>query len=268
MIDLQPAPVPELGEEWIASHGAALIDALGRPPRRPLRWMALAGGTGAAAAVSSLVLVGGSAQSAFAGWSSSPTPPATGQVTTAAADCQAQIAQLPPSNKSNGTDFASLAPELSDVRGPYTVTVFGDGSGPGLLCVSAPGATSLRFVPGSDEPVAPGLVSVEQVSLLAKDGQPYTLVLGRTGTGVTGVALTLGNGDEVTASSGDGVFVAWWPGSLRITSADVSTTSGATTEPLDLPGPPIPQTPKSSPDTSGAPTSSSDPSTVCHVRCP
>ena len=72
MIDLQPAPVPELSEEWIVSHQTALVDALSQRRRRPLKWVALAGATGVAATVSTLVLVGGGEQYAFAGWSAFP----------------------------------------------------------------------------------------------------------------------------------------------------------------------------------------------------
>lgn len=236
MIDLQPAPVPDLSEEWIASHRAALVNALSQRRRRPMKWAAIAGATGVAATISTLVLVGGSEQYAFAGWSASPTMPATGQVSSADATCHAALAQLGPTNR--GSDAASFVPELSDVRGPYTITVFGDGAGRGAaLCVSAPGATSLRWIDESGPPVTPGAIAIDQVSLLARDGQPYTLVVGRTGSGVTGVTLTLGDGSNVTTTSGDGILVAWWPWNQTIASAAVSTATGVSTQPLDLPGP-------------------------------
>ncbi len=252
MIDLQPAPVPELGEEWITSHQAALIAVLPQRRSRPRKWVALAGATGVAATVSSLVLVGGGEQSAFAGWSASPTPPAAGQLTAADAVCQAHLVQLPPA-ANKGTDPASLVPELSDVRGPYTVTVLGNGTQNGALCIAAPnGNTALRWIMRSGAPVGTGAIAVDQVSILARDGQPYTLVEGRTGDGVTGVTLALGNGNEVTTTSGNGVFVAWWPGSQLITSAIVATATGSSTQTLNLPGPGIPPSPKSPPPSSGS----------------
>ena len=246
MIDLQPAPVPELSEAWIISHQAALVSALSQRRRRPVKWVVLAGATGVAATVSTLVLVGGSPQSAFAGWSASPTAPASGQLTSADTDCQASLTQLPPSI-SKGADAASLVPELSDVRGPYTLTVLGDGSQSEVLCISAQGNTSVRWIALSGVPVGPGAIVVDRISFGARDGDPYTLVVGRTGKGVTGVTLSLGNGTDVTATSGNGVFVAWWPGSQSVTSAAVATATGVTTQTLNLTGPGIPSSPKSPP---------------------
>jgi len=249
MIDLQPAPVPQLSEDWIASHQTALIAVLSHGRRRPLKWVALAGAAGLAATVSSLVLVGGSAQSAFAGWSSSPTPPANGQLTSADVGCQAHLAQFPPSSN-KGAEATSLVPELSDVRGPYTVTVFGNGTGSGALCITTPdGNSALRWIMQSGAPVGTDAVAVDQVSVSANDGQPYTLVEGRTGDGVTGVTLALGSGSKVTATIGNGVFLAWWPGNQHITSAVVSTATGVSTEPLNLPGPGTPSS-KSPPPSS------------------
>ena len=245
MIDLQPAHVPQLSEEWIGSHQTALISVLSQRRRRPLKWVALAGATGAAAAVSTLALVGGGEQSAFAGWAPSPTPPARGQLTSAYAGCQAHLAQLPPSSN-KGAGAASLTPELSDFRGPYTVTVLGNGTGSSALCITTPdGNSAVRWLMQSGAPVSAGAIAVDQVSVSARENQTYTLVEGRTGDGVTGVNLVLGNGSKVTATSGNGVFVAWWPGSERITAAIVSTANGVSTQTLNLPG--IPSSPKSPP---------------------
>lgn len=258
MIDLSPAPVPDLSEEWLASHREALVEALSRRHRRPARWVALAGATGVAATVSSLLILGGSETSAFAGWSAAPTAPARGQLTAADTACQADLAQAVqslPSNKGPGPDAATFVPELSDVRGPYTLTVLGNGGPGAVLCISSPTATSLRWVSGSGAPVGPGMVAPDQVSILARDSQPYTLVEGRTGPGVSAVALTLGNGTQVTATSGDGLFVAWWPGSGSITSATVTTPTGVSTQTLDLPAVQIPTSPKAPPYLPGVQTS-------------
>jgi hypothetical protein len=251
MIDLQPAPVPELGEEWIVSHRSALVDALSQRQSRPLTWVALAGASSVAATVAILALVGGNEHYAFAGWTASPTTPAIGQLTTADATCQVHLVQLPASSN-KGIDPASLVPELSDVRGPYTVTVLGNGTENGALCITTPdGNTAVRWLTRSSAPVGTGAIAVDQVSVLARGGQPYTLVEGRTGDGVTGVTLVLGNGSEVTATEGNGVFVAWWPGSQTVTSAIVATATGVSTQTLNLPGPGIPASPKSPPPSLG-----------------
>ena len=76
----------------------------------------------------------------------------------------------------------------------------------------------------------------------AADG-PYTLINGRTQPGVTGVTLLRDDGQDVVASVAHGWFVAWWPGSSGTTSAQVTTASGTTTEPLvalAMPNPPQP----------------------------
>jgi hypothetical protein len=264
MIDLQPAPVPELGEAWIASRQAALVSALSQGRRRPVKWVVLAGATGVAAAFSTFVLVGGNPQPAFAGWSASPTAPAIGQLTSADTDCQASLTQLPPSvNK--GADATALVPELSDVRGPYTLTVLGDGSRNEVLCISAQGNTSVRWIALSGVPVGPGAVIVDRTSVGARDGERYTMVVGRTGEGVTGVTLSLGNGTDVTATSGNGVFVAWWPGSQSVTSAAVATVTGVSTQTLNLPGAGIATSPKSPPPSPPGTQSSCVPS--ANVAC-
>jgi hypothetical protein len=257
MIDLQPAPVPDLSEEWIVSHRSALLEAVSRTKRTPLRWVALAGSTGVAATVTTLLLVGGSPQSAFAGWSASPTAPASGQLASADTDCQAALAQLPPSSNLS-TGAASLVPEVNDVRGPYTLTVLGNGSQDEVLCISALGNTAVQWIALSGVPVSPGAIAVDRINYSTHDGDPYTLILGRTGTGVTGVTLSLGNGTDVAATSGNGVFVAWWPGSQSVTSAAVTTATGVSTQSLNLTGPGISSAPGSK--------SSSGSQTVCLIR--
>lgn len=79
----------------------------------------------------------------------------------------------------------------------------------------------------------------------AGDG-PYTLVDGRTQPGVTGVTLVRDDGQDVVATVAGGWFVAWWLESASAGSAEVTTASGTTTEPLVpglLPAPPSPGAP-------------------------
>jgi hypothetical protein len=125
----------------------------------------------------------------------------------------------------------------------------------------------VRWIMWPSTPVVSGAITVDQFSVFPNSGQPYTLVEGRTGDGVTGVTLTLGNGSQVTASSGDGFFLAWWPGSQSVTSASVSTATGTSTQALNLSGPGIPSPPgtKSSPIPPGSQSSSSS-NTVCQFH--
>jgi len=61
---------------------------------------------------------------------------------------------------------------------------------------------------------------------------PYTLVEGRVASGVTGVTLVLDDGQHVVTTVADGWLVAWWPGDGGATSAQVTNSSGLSTEPL------------------------------------
>jgi hypothetical protein len=258
MIDLPPAPVPDLSDDWLASHREALVDALSQRRRRPVRWVTLAGATGVAATVSSLLLLGGSTTNAFAGWSAAPTAPASGQLTTADTSCQAdqaQAVQFFPPDEGPVPDIATFVPELSDVRGPYTLTLLGNGGPGAILCISSSTSTVLRWIAGSGTPVGPGTIALDQVSSLTRDSQPYTLVEGRTGTGVSAVTLILGDGTQVTATSGHGLFLAWWPGSQNITSAIVATPTGVSTQTLNLPESQVPNSPKTPPYLPGVQTS-------------
>ena len=268
MIDVHPAPVPQLSDWWIDSRHAALVKALARRRRRPARWATVAGASGAAASVSMIVLLGGSPQSAFAGWSAIPTPPVGAQLTSAVDECQTGMAQIP-TNLSKGGDLSSLAPEVTDVRGPFTVTVFGDHAQHEVVCVASSQSASLRVIAPSGAPVSPGSITIDHVSYLSREGQDYTLVVGRTGAGVTGVTLSLADGNQVTATDGEGIVVAWWPGSQGVASAAVATASGVTTHELDLTGPspsPSPGTKPAPPPGSRPSSGSSDQSTVCLVH--
>jgi hypothetical protein len=205
-------------------------------PKGPV---ALVGTVATASAVATTVVVLGSAEpNAFAGWSASPTTPTAGQVTNAQAVCRARLDQAMGATK--GGVPLSFTPMLTDVRGPYAVTVFGDGRGGLALCLTAPnGAVGIRQEVGTSSVVPSNQIRVDQVSLTARNGQVYTLVEGRVGTSVTRVSLGLNDGNRIETTTGNGVFVAWWPGNAGIQSADVVTPMGTTTQAVDLPGVPV-----------------------------
>jgi hypothetical protein len=62
----------------------------------------------------------------------------------------------------------------------------------------------------------------------------YTLAEGRIQPSVTGVTLARSDGSDVQATTGGGWFVAWWPGAQDVTSAEVTSASGVTDEPLSV----------------------------------
>ena len=220
-------------------------------------------GTAGAAAAASVILIG-SAPAAYAGWS--PTPSlAAGPSGATATICHSQLQSMPDDAGSSSSGSGAWQAVLTDVRGPFTMELYQDGdadaacfSGPSIIEVDqigstgssggvsnrisvqqqasggggagGPGATSSS---GSVSATASGdLEQVLQNHLTTPSDGPYTLVNGRTGSGVTGVTLVRDDGQHVVASVADGWFVAWWPGGATATSAQVTTDSGTTTEPL------------------------------------
>jgi len=217
----------------------------------------LAGGGAVAGAIISVVLVGG-AQPAFAGWSPSPTPGSAGQTAAADATCQAQLAAAPALPVSTGG--SGWNPVTTDVRGPFTVVIYQDGgtdatcfTGPSLTIVArnAAGGASMSVAgsggggAGSNSFVVSGKGSgdIEHMTvahMTSTSAGPYTLVEGQLDPAVTGVTLVRGDGEDIEASTGDGWFVAWWPGSQGVTSAEITTADGVTTQPLNMEPLPLP----------------------------
>lgn len=237
------------------------IDFNPRPARRSPRVtvVSLAGAAAATGTVVSVMVLGG-AQPAFAGWRAAPTQASSSQSATADQNCQAQITQSP---AAAGTTAADWTPVATDVRGPYTVIVYQDGTsfatcfnGPSFTVMNAesPGngnghqsssgsvhvgsgsgagsgtsSVAIGTYTGSD-PNGVVQMTVSHLDLDAASGGPYTLVEGQIGSGVTGVTLVRGDGQDVVATTGGGWFVAWWPGTEDISSAQVTTPSGQTSE--------------------------------------
>jgi hypothetical protein len=56
-----------------------------------------------------------------------------------------------------------------------------------------------------------------------------TLVDGRTGAGVTAVTIERSDGSSVQATVAGGWYLAWWPGTVAATNAQVATASGTST---------------------------------------
>jgi hypothetical protein len=237
-----------------------------RRVRPPVAFGALAGTAGTVAVVASVVGLGAGASSAFAGWTASPTSASGAQISGADAACEARLASLP-----GAAADASLTPALTDTRGPFTFVIFTVPSGGSESCISSPtftaalqssssgrgsgaasssgsvpdtgggtvGASQTSVLAGQDSgPVAAGSIELETVFTNSRDGQAYTVVEGRTGSEVTGTTLVLADGRQVTASIGNGWFAAWWPGSQSATEADVTTTTGVSTQQLATAAPP------------------------------
>jgi hypothetical protein len=167
--------------------------------------------SGAAAAAGAAIVLGSSAAPAFAGWTASPTAPPPGQLAAAEQQCGAGA----------GT------PVLSDTRGPYTASIYADGS----TCVEGNGITiSASSSGGGKSSVPAGAIELNGAGESDSDGHALTMVDGPIGAGVTGVTITRSDGSSVQATVKNGWYLAWWPGTERAVTAQVASASGTSAQ--------------------------------------
>jgi hypothetical protein len=184
-----------------------------RPRRRRIPVLPAIGATGVSAmavAVVVTVTLGSSAAPAFAGWSATPTRPGAGQIAASEQQCRANL----------GT------PVLTDTRGPYTASIYASATsshtclqGGSLSIASGHAGANLADVPA-------GQVQLFGSGMENSSGQALTLVDGRIGAGVGSVRIDRGDGSSVQATVSGGWYLAWWPGTARATTADVTSTTG------------------------------------------
>ena len=201
------------------------------PRRRRIRKLpaiGALGATGIAAVVAAIVTLGSSAAPAFAGWQPTPTSPAPGQLAQAAQAC--------------GQNLGS--PVLTDSRGPYTASIYADAT-TSDVCLSGNGVSiSSRSTSVAPASVAAGQIQRDGGGTRDSAGNALTIVDGRTGAGVTAVTIDRSDGSSVQATVANGWYVAWWPGTVAATKAEVTTTSGTSAVAFPstpaLPGPRCP----------------------------
>jgi hypothetical protein len=198
-----------------------LLAADYRPRTRRMRTPAAIGGglaTAAAAIAAALSLTGGTS-SAFAGWTPAPTTPAPGQLATAEAYC------------SNNVPFAGLPLRLADTRGPFTFMIYSEDGGTNDFCTIGPSFRNASGWMASPPMTAPsGQLFLWAEHTSTDSGQPYTSLIARAGDDLTAADLTLDDGTQVTATVENGWAVAWWPGSQRLASAQLTTPTGMQTQ--------------------------------------
>jgi hypothetical protein len=185
--------------------------------RRALGAVGAVGLSGAAAAAGAVILLGSSAAPAFAGWTASPTPALPGQLAAAQQRCST----------------ASGTPVLTDTRGPYTASIYADGTtcidGNGMEISTAGGGGARSSVPA-------GTVELNGAGESDSNGHALTLVDGPIGAGVTRVTITRSDGSSVQATVRNGWYLAWWPGTERAVTAQVASARGSRTQSFP-PGP-------------------------------
>jgi hypothetical protein len=198
-------------------HSIARLSAIDYRPRRhrfgavPAVSAVSAGGA-AAALIAGFALSSGAAP-AFAGWQATPTNPGPGQLAQAAQAC--------------GRDLGS--PVLTDSRGPYTASIYA-GSTTSDVCLKGD-RVSMSSSSTSAVPVSVGAGQLELDGGGTRDaaGDALTLVDGRTGAGVTAVTIKRSDGSSVRATVANGWYLAWWPGTVTATNAEITTASGTST---------------------------------------
>jgi hypothetical protein len=227
-----------LSSEWIATRGRHLVNEIARPHRwQPSKRLA-AGGVGALAALCAvtvalvLSLAGAAGTStAFAGWTAKPTTPRRGQIQAAQAGC-------------NQPD----QPTLADTRGPYAVLLYNTPGQPIYACTAFPAASGTQFVGwttnqqtlGSSLAANTIAVAAHGMRTDAADRSVYQHIYGYAGGDVTSVTLTLNDGTQVQATTENGLFDAWWPGTEGVQTANVIATTGTSTQTLNIPSVTLP----------------------------
>jgi hypothetical protein len=212
--------------------------------RRPVRRVIAFGAPVAAAAIGATVLVvGGSTHSAFAGWSATPTLATADQTPAAQSVCLARLERGPRSSRAQSSPkgpggAVTFTPALTDTRGPFTVTVFSSGTKGYAFCLAFPdGHISLRGFAASSPAVPANEIAVDQVNYGGHGGAGnFGLIEGRVGSAVSAVTVLLHDGTAVKTSVGSGLFVAWWPGTQGISSAEITTPTGVVTQLVNIRG--------------------------------
>jgi hypothetical protein len=243
-------------------------------PRQHGRVLPVGLGAGAAAGAATagtvLAVVLGGAAPAYAGWSAIPAS-STASVTDVPS-CVSSLTNAPAGSSGTGSATGSGSGTwqtlLSDVRGPFTITLLQNGTSY-ATCFTSPSFTEVNRIDSSaggssgggqtnvlnvnqgtdaggsapqggvgslvriDTTSSGDLTQVLQNHLTTASDGPYTFIDGRVANGVTGVTLVLSDGTDVVSTVADGWFVAWWPGDTAdATSAQVTKASGTTSETL------------------------------------
>ena len=207
------------------SHRAAQLspDSIARlraidyhPRQRRLRKLPTIGAVGAAgtaAVIAVVVSLSSGAAPAFAGWQATPTTPTPGQLAQAAAAC--------------GQGLGS--PVLTDARGPYTASIYSESNTSDLCLTGNSVSMSASSTTAGPVSVAAGEIQFLGGGTRDATGNALTLADGRTGAGVTAVTIELSDGSTVQATVEGGWYLAWWPGGLTATNAQITTASATST---------------------------------------
>src|SRR4051812_45720506 len=173
------------------------------------------------------------APSAIAGpWSATPLALADSQVAVVSDACAAAA------REKLGETEADLPTAVVDARGAGLVTAILSDGGVGIDCfahLTDAGATVDavdRLSVPSVEPVDNATTALTELTAIDDGATQRTIAFGRNGPDAAAVRLTLADGSQVGATTGDAWWAAWWPGTKRATkieSLDSNAAAVATT---------------------------------------
>ncbi len=220
--------LPPFGDVWASAQTPVkrwprlLIPLADGHVGRARRQFALGSVSVVAAGIAAAVLVlgtsGSGPTSAFAAWSATPTKPAPGEISAAEVRCH----QPEPA-------------ALVDTRGPFELLLFKTDTRQLVECHARPSGMTGYSNPGPmGKAAAPnGITTITCFSGgFSTRSHPHTQVFlemyGLAGNDVTQVTLRLKGGATVLATTSNGLWAAWWPGSHRAVSIEVKTASTTT----------------------------------------
>jgi hypothetical protein len=134
-----------------------------------------------------------------------------------------------------GETEANLPTALVDARGEGLVSVIMADDLNATLCLARFDATFAAASVISIDRLTAGATAALEGSVITLfglaplDDRPggRTFAIGRIGSAVTGARVQLADGTAGVASTGDGWWTVWWPGSIRAKAFEVADASGA-----------------------------------------
>lgn len=220
--DLDPAPETALTESERQRADDTFVRVIATPsdvpprtdptPRRRWRLLMPIGLTGAAGAIATALLFGGSA---FASWTATPEPLTSAETSAAATTCRANF----------GISEGGKATVIAERRGKWTYVLISEPKAE-VSCLMRNDVVgknpSGQLFGSSGTPVKPPIVAhdrmVETGSMQGstdegwlRDDKELTWTYGYVGSDVTGVTVHTPLGFDVEASVEKGRFAAWWP---------------------------------------------------------
>jgi hypothetical protein len=175
---------------------------------------------------------------ALAAWTARPTSADPTQIAAAESHCAPSVSRVgaaqPAAGDKQGPTVAGgpWSAVLVDTRGDLTLALYSEGTST-MACLAGPSFVWLNPLNTNGErPLTDNTASLDEVTIRGAAGDVYTIAVGRTGSAVTGVGLQRVDGSEVTATVGDGHFIAWWPGSEGVKALSVTANTGTQDYPV------------------------------------